>query len=105
MIPLTLPVVVMITVGLICLTAGVWFVTAYLRDKVTLETEQIIADQLDETINTILSNPTMNDDQKLAALIALLESTGEDGGWVEKLVPIAGILGAAWVVGEFLKSR
>jgi len=103
----TLSASVLIAIGLICVSAGVIFISAYLRDKVNKELEEIIADNLGNMVDSILGDPTLSDEHKLETLEILLKEYGDDddGDWVSKLVPIAGVLGAAWIIGEYLKSR
>lgn len=100
----TIPVVVWGLIRLIALISGIVFVSSYVRDITTGVIDEDIQESQDETIGEILDNPNISDDDKTKLILEYLNL--EKGGFdLSKLIPIAGILGLAYVAAEALKSR
>ena len=96
---ISLTTAVLIAIGIICVTCGVYFVTAYLRDKETGETEETLADTLGDTVNDIL-NSTLTDEQKLEALLKLLDLDDSGTDWGKIILPATLIIGVAMVLSS-----
>ena len=102
--PFVIPVAVWGLLRLIAWISGIVFVGSYIRDIVTGLIDEDIQQSQDETIEEILNNPTIPDDDKIRLILEYLDL--QKGGFdLSKLIPIAGILGLAYVAAEALKSK
>ena len=102
---LTLGTAVLLAIGIICATCVVGFVRAYLRDKITQEITDTVTETLGDLVNDILDSD-LSDDEKVDALNLLFKQFAGDGtDWAGIIIPMAGILGLAYMAGEALKSR
>ena len=100
-----IPVAVWGLIRLITWISGIVFVSSYIRDIVTGLIDEDIQESQDDTIEEILNNPTIPDDDKIRLILEYLKLQEGDDNWISKLIPIAGILGLAYVAAEAIKSR
>ena len=100
-----IPIAVWGLLRLIAWISGIVFVGSYIRDIVTGLIDEDIQESQDETIEQILNNPDISDEDKIRLILEYLDLQKGDDDWISKLIPIAGILGLAYVAAETLKSR
>ena len=101
---LTISTGALICIGIIIAIIGGVLIAAYWRDAVTKEVEGDIAeDELrNEAIDAILNDPTLTPEQKLAALLKLLD---EGTDWGKIILPATLIIGVAMVLSSNASKR
>jgi hypothetical protein len=70
----------LVLLGLIAVTSGVVLVSAYKRDIATAEVEEAISANADSTVNTILNNDDLSDEDKATALKEYFDVLVGSGG-------------------------
>ena len=102
---LTISTGALVCIGIIAAIIGGVLIAAYWRDTVTKEVEgEIAEDELrNEAIDAILNDTTLTPEQKLAALLKLLEKDGTD--WGKIILPATLIIGVAMVLSSNASKR
>lgn len=92
--------IVLAALALIALITGAVMLAPFIRDIVTGESTPVELAEND-TIQQILDNPDLSDEEKVKLIMALIEA--EEGDWTKDVVNIVAIVAAAYIIIQYVQ--